>query len=305
VDFKDYYKVLGVPKGAGAKEIKAAYRKLARKFHPDVNPGNAKAEARFKEINEAHEVLSDPAKRRRYDQLGADWAQYGPARRQPHGPGFRVNVGGFDAGNLGGFSDFFKVFFGGGGFGSAFGERESPFEAFESEGGASAEQPVELTLEEVLRGATRTFRMAGPGGERTVEVKIPPGVRDGARVRVAGEGRKGRAGAQGDLYLRVRIAPHPRFERKDADLETSAAVAMTTAVLGGTVEVQTLDGSVEIKVPEATPSGRVFRLRGRGLPRQEAPDQRGDLRVTLQVELPRKIGRRERELLEELRSLGH
>lgn len=303
VEFKDYYKILGVPKSAGEKEIKAAYRKLARKYHPDVNPGNAKAEARFKEINEAHEVLSDPGKRRRYDQLGADWAQYGPPRGRPQAGGSRVNVGGFDSGNLGGFSDFFKVFFGGGGFGAGFGE--GGFHPFQAEGGENAEQPVELTLEEVLHGAGRTFRMSGAAGERTVEVKIPPGVRDGSRVRVAGEGHSGRGGRRGDLYLRVRIVPHPRFERKDADLETSAAIELTTAVLGGTVEVQTLDGPVELKVPEATPSGRVFRLRGRGLPNQESPGQRGDLRVTLRVELPRKIGRREKELFEELRKLGH
>jgi curved DNA-binding protein len=300
MEYKDYYKILGVTKGASAKEIKAAYRRLARKHHPDVNPGRKQAEARFKEINEANEVLSDPEKRRRYDQLGANWEAFGG---QPDGagtwPGARVRVEGFD--DLGGFSDFFRTFFAGtggapAGFEEAFGRSEDLRAA------AHVEHAVELTLEEVFRGTTRRLRMGERG--REVEVKIPAGVREGSRVRVAGEGGAGPGGARGDLYLRVHVAPHARFERKGDDLQTTVAARLTTAVLGGELEVLTLEGRVNIKVPAGTPAGRVFRLRGQGLPRLEAGGGRGDLLATLSVELPKDLSGRERELFEELKRLG-
>ena len=302
MEYKDYYKILGVAKGASEKEIKAAYRKLARKHHPDVNPGNKEAEARFKEVGEAYEVLSDKEKRARYDQLGQNWDAYG---RQPQGwPGGAGGAGGVrfdfeDIGGAGGFSDFFKTFFGGAsgfsgaqGFGGAQGFQPA----------ADAEAEVDLTLSEVLRGTTR--EVATSGSRRRVEVKIPPGVRDGSRVRVAGEGGRGSGGRRGDLYLRVRVAPDPTFERRGDDLQTSIQVPLTAAVLGGEAQVTTLEGAIGIKIPPGTPVGQVFRLRGHGLPRLGENGARGDLLATLAVDLPRSLTERQKELFEELRTTG-
>jgi DnaJ-class molecular chaperone len=326
VEYKDYYKTLGVPRTATEKEIKAAYRKLARKHHPDVNKNDAKAEARFKEINEANEVLSDPAKRQRYDQLGSDWSSYrpgpGPSAGSGVSGGYTVDLGGED---FGGFSDFFRTIFGGGfggaaggpgggrtpggaGGGAGYGGFEEVFR--QQQGGAipgqDVETPVDLTLDEVLRGTTRTLQIGDGARSRRVEVKIPPGVRDGSRVRVAGEGGQGaRGGPRGDLYLRVKTIPHPLFERKGEDLQVPVTVPLTTAVLGGEVTVPTLDGPVGIKVPPGSRPGRVFRLRNHGLPRLEPGGGRGDVLATLGVDLPAKVGDRERELFEELRKLGH
>jgi DnaJ-class molecular chaperone len=298
IEYKDYYKILGVTKDASAKEIKAAYRRLARKYHPDVNQGDVKAEARFKEVNEANEVLSDADKRKRYDELGSDWARYQstPAGGPFGGGRVRVDSSGFG----GDFSDFFRTFFSGGFGGGAPGGFSPDFEGGR---GSDVEHEIELTLEEVARGTTRLlgFGAAGSKGHRKVEVKIPVGVREGSRVRVAGEGGSGRK--QGDLYLRVRITPHPLFERRGEDLLASAAVPLTTAVLGGEVTVPTLEGPVGIKVPPGTAPGRTFRLRGHGLPRLEGGD-RGDVLATLSVSIPKDLSVREKELFEELRALG-
>jgi DnaJ-class molecular chaperone len=292
-----------VSKDATEKEIKAAYRRLARKFHPDVNQGDAKAEARFKEINEAHEVLSDPTKRKRYDHLGSDWARYQTAPGAGPFGGGRVHVetGGF-GGEFSGFSDFFRTFFGGGfsGFG---GGGPGGFEELGGRG-TDVEHDIELSLEEVLKGTTRVLGMSpasGKGAQRKVEVKIPPGVREGSRVRVAGEGGGGRA--KGDLYLRVRISPHPVFERRGEDLLATVGVPLTTAVLGGEALVPTLEGPVGIKVPPGTSPGQTFRLRGHGLPRLEGGG-RGDVLATLTLEVPKSLSKRERELFEELKTLG-
>jgi curved DNA-binding protein len=312
IEYKDYYKTLGVPKTASAKEIKAAYRKLAHRYHPDKNPGNKEAEARFKEINEAHEVLGDPEKRRRYDELGANWQRFSggvpgggawPGGQPWPGGGVRIDFEDLGGGG-GGFSDFFRTFFGGGpgGFGGGFpgfgGEDDMAVR------GSDAELEVELTLAEVLRGTRREVAVGGPGSRRRVDVKIPAGVRDGARVRVAGEGGRGSGGRRGDLYLRVRIAPDPTFERKGDDLGTTVRVPLTTAVLGGEAQVPTLEGPVGIKVPAGTPAGQVFRLRDHGLPHLEAPGKRGDLLATLAVDLPRKLSARQEELFRELRRSG-
>jgi len=313
VDYKDYYKILGVPKTATEKEIKAAFRKLARKHHPDVNKGDAKAEAKFKEINEANEVLSDPEKRRRYDQLGSDWASYGRAAGGPGGGrggpgGVRVEYGD----DMGGFSDFFQTIFGGrgtGGFGGGGGGGQGA--GFEEMFGRAAqpapqdlETTVDLTLEEVLRGAKRAVQIGEGPEARKVEVRIPPGVRDGSRVRAAGEGGGRSGGRRGDLYLKVRVLPHPLFERKGDDLAVPVTVPLTTAVLGGEVMVPTLDGPLGIKVPPGSRPGRVFRLRSHGLPKLEGGG-RGDTLATLGVDLPgAELTDRERELFEELRKLG-
>jgi DnaJ-class molecular chaperone len=315
VDYKDYYKILGVPKTATEKEIKAAFRKLARKHHPDVNKGDARAEAKFKEINEANEVLSDPDKRKRYDHLGADWASYGRAAGGPRagrGGGVRVEYGGEDAR---GFSDFFETIFGGGGGG--FGRGAGGFSGGQGGGfeemfgrgqppaGQDLETTVELTLDEVLRGATRAVQIGEGADARKVEVRIPPGVRDGSRVRAAGEGGGRSGGPRGHLYLRVKVLPHPVFERKGDDLAASVTVPLTTAVLGGEVTVPTLDGPLGIKVPAGSRPGRVFRLRNHGLPKLEGGG-RGDILATLGVDLPGPdLPPREREVFEELKRLGH
>jgi len=329
VEYKDYYKILGVPKTATDKEIKAAYRRLARKHHPDVNKNDPKAEARFKEVNEANEVLSDPAKRQRYDALGSDWSSFrpGPGAGGPGAGGGTYTVDFGEGGqDFGGFSDFFRTIFGGGfggasagrgagggggGFGGGgaggYGGFEEVFRQQQAGpvSGQDVETPVELTLEEVLRGTTRTLQIGDGAKSRTVEVKIPPGVRDGSRVRVAGEGGPGaRGGGRGDLYLRVKTIPHPLFERKGEDLQVPVTVPLTTAVLGGEVSVPTLDGPVGIKVPAGSRPGRVFRLRNHGLPRLEAGGGRGDVLATLGVDLPTTLSDRERELFEELRKLG-
>ncbi len=308
MEYRDYYRVLGVAKDATAKDIKAAYRKLARKHHPDVNPGNKSAEARFKEINEAYEVLGDPEKRKRYDTLGQNWDAY-----RGGGPGAGGWPGGVRVeyedlgGGASGFSDFFRTFFGGGfgasggrggfsGFPGGFGSEPEPPQTLDAEG------EVELTLEEVLNGTTREVRLAG--GKRRVEVRIPAGVREGSRVRVAGEGAHGSDGRRGDLFLRVRIAADPRFARKGDDLETTVRVPLTIAVLGGEAQVQALDGPVGIKIPAETPIGRVFRLRGKGLPTAGVKGSRGDLLATLVVDLPRRLTARQKALFEELRTTG-
>ena len=293
-------------KTATEKEIKAAYRKLARQFHPDMNQGDKKAEARFKEVGEAYDVLSDAEKRARYDQLGANWQDYeraarggggaGGARRRPGGGNVRVEFGE----ELGGFSDFFKTFFGAGGaggFGDAFGGG-GPAE------GSDIESTLDVTLEEVLKGTKRTLRLGGQGG-REVEVKVPAGVRDGSRLRVAGEGGEGRrGGGKGDLYLRVQVRPHPVFERRGDDLATTVKVPLSTAVLGGEMNVPTLDGSLSVKVPQGTGVGQTFRLRGQGLPELGKPEERGDLLATLAVDIPKNLSTRQKELLEELRGDG-
>ncbi len=311
MDYKDYYKVLAVKKDANAKAIKAAYRRLARKYHPDVNSGDEKAEARFKEINEAHEVLGDPEKRKRYDQLGSNWDAFShraPGAGARPGGGFRVEYQDLGSAGGGGFSDFFRTFFAGGGFGGG-GFDPGGFEGCGGSGEfyeppSDAEGEVTLGLSEVLAGTSREVAV-GDGPERhRVEVRIPPGVREGSRVRVAGAGGAGSRGKRGNLYLRVRVAPDPRFERKGDDLATVVRVPVTTAVLGGEADVATLEGPVGIKIPAGTPVGRVFRLKGKGLPRLGQAQVRGDLLATLAVEVPSELSRRQRELFEELRGTG-
>ena len=327
MEFKDYYAALGVPKAASDKDIKAAYRKLARKHHPDVNPGDKSAEAKFKEINEAYEVLGDPEKRRKYDELGANWRMYEQAQQQgqawPGGaPGGFGGFGGGEGGtwtiNMGGpggyrtmsedemremfgtedpFSDFFRTFFGGGGGSEARGRRGS-----RTQRGGDLEQEVELTLEEAYHGATRRIVITQAGQARTVDVRIPAGIKDGARVRVAGEGEPGsNGGSAGDLFLRVRLRPHPIFERRGDDLHAKVAVPVTTAVLGGEAQVPTVTGSVRLKVPETTQPGQVFRLKGHGMPLVGKADAHGDLYATVDVQLPRSLTKDQRQHYEALR----
>jgi curved DNA-binding protein len=330
MEFKDYYATLGVPKTATDKEIKQAYRKLARKHHPDVNPNDKGAETKFKEINEANEVLGDPEKRRKYDELGANWRQYEQAQQHgqpypggsPFGGGFggeggawTINMGGPGGartmseeemrdmfGGGGGedpFSDFFRTFFGGaGGGGDTRGRTRAP----RSQKGRDIESEAELTLEEAYHGAMRRISITLGGHARSIDVRIPPGVKDGSRVRAAGEGEAGSSGgASGDLYLRVRIKPHPVFERKGDDLYVKVALAVTTAVLGGEAQVPTITGSVRLKVPETTQPGQIFRLKGHGMPHVGKPDTKGDLYATIDVQLPRSLSKEQRDAWETVR----
>ncbi|HYZ29202.1 MAG TPA: DnaJ C-terminal domain-containing protein [Thermoleophilaceae bacterium] len=293
VAFRDYYDVLGVDRSASADEIKSAYRKLARQYHPDVNkePG---AEDRFKEIAEAYEVLRDPEKRERYDRLGPNWK----AGQDVSGAeGFDFDGGGFrdvrvDFGDGGDFSDFFESLFGsrmggrtrGGGFGGG------GFREFSTRGG-DQEATLELTLEEAVRGGRRRISL---GDGRDYEVDIPAGVRDGQRIRLAGEGGQGMGGGpRGDLFLRVHIKPHPRFRVEGNDLYTDLPVAPWEAALGAEVELPTLEGRTRVKVPAGSSCGRKLRLRGQGI-------AGGDLYASVSIKVPKKLSRDERRLFEEL-----
>jgi curved DNA-binding protein len=316
MEYRDYYQTLGVSKDASEKEIKRAFRKLAREYHPDVNPGDARAEERFKAINEAHEVLSDPEKRAKYDQLGSawrDWDRMGGrpgdfnweqwTTGAPGGQRFRYTTA-EDLGDLFGgsdpFSDFFSQIFGG--MGGRAGASSGGFQyPPRPQRGQDYEQEVEISLREAYQGTTRILQKDG----RRLEVKIPPGARTGTRVRMAGEGGPGAAGgATGDLYLRVRVLPDPQFERKDEDLHVTVPVDLYTAILGGKVRTPTLSGYVVLTIPAGTQNGRTFRLRGKGLPRLRQPDQHGDLYAKIDVQLPASLTSRQRELFEELQSIS-
>jgi curved DNA-binding protein len=322
VDFKDYYATLGVSKTASEKEIKQAFRKLARKYHPDVNPGDKAAEARFKEINEANEVLGDPEKRKKYDELGANWRMYEQAQRGGGGAAGGANpFGQWGSGAGGGFrpmtedevsemfggddspfSDFFKTFFGGADVG---GERHRRARAPRNTQGRDVEHEIELDLEDALRGTVQRLGISHNGHHRNVEVRIPAGVTEGSRVRVSGEGERGSGtGASGDLYLRVKLRPHPRFELKGRDLFTKVKVPVTTAVLGGEVDVPTLGGkALRLKIPAPTQNGQMFRLRTHGLPTTAKDGQPGDLYATVEIAIPDSISPEARQHYEALAAL--
>jgi DnaJ-class molecular chaperone len=324
MDFKDYYSVLGLQKTATDKEIKQAFRKLARKYHPDVNPGDKAAEARFKEINEANEVLSDPEKRKKYDELGANWKLYEQAQRAggagagPGGPfgqwsyapgggaGFRTMSEEevsemFGGGGDSPFSDFFRTFFGGGEPPRGRTRARNPRNAK----GRDLEHEIELDLVDSLHGSVQRLGITHDGHSRSVEVRIPAGVVDGSRVRVPGEGERGTGtGGSGDLYLRVKLRSHPQFERKGRDLYVKVRVPVTTAVLGGEVDVPTLAGKpLRLKVPTATQGGQVFRLRSHGLPTTAKDGQPGDLFATVDIGVPQTLSPEEKTHYEALAAL--
>ena len=321
---KDYYNVLGVNRGVNEREIKQAYRRLARKYHPDVNPGDKSAETRFKQINEAYEVLSDKKKRQKYDQFGDQWQyadQFAQAGRQQTpfrdfsqaGGAQRFHFEGDDLGSL--FDGLFS---------SGTGSRRS-----RPKRGRNIDHPVEVTLEEAYRGTNRTVALQseqpcsscqGTGRiqnalcsvcrgsgvisiVKRLEVKIPPGVKDRARVRIAGKGQPGYAGgASGDLYLVVSVKPHRRFERRGDDLYEEVAVPLTIAVLGGEVQVPTLKGKLALKIPSETQNGRAFRLKGQGMPHL-GNSAYGDLLAKVNVVLPTKLSPEEKKLFEQLGQL--
>lgn len=311
VQFRDYYETLGVSKTASEDEIRSAFRKLARKYHPDVAKDKKTAEEKFKQINEAYEVLSDPEKRRKYDQLGEHWNQPGGFQPPPQWGGeqpggFRWGAGQdggveFEFGGTG-FSDFFEAFFGGGRGRSAFGgfgQRDVM-----AERGHDVEADIMVTLEEALHGSTRqvSLRRGGSKKTETYQVKIPRGVREGQRIRLAGQGEAGeRGGKSGDLFLRVRLARHPDFSVEGSDLVHEVKIAPWQAVLGDQLIVPTLEGNARLKLPPGTQGGQRFRLRERGLP--GVSGQRGDLYVVVQIALPKKLTEREREIWEQLARL--
>ncbi|MGQ9489041.1 MAG: DnaJ C-terminal domain-containing protein [Armatimonadota bacterium] len=331
--YKDYYAILGVPRNATEKEIKQAYRRLARKYHPDVNPGDKSAEEKFKEISEAYEVLSDPEKRAKYDQYGEMWKYYSE-QQQPSG-GFSGGGGWQDLRDFGfgGLGDLFATL-----FGEAFGRQDTADTEFGAPFATSldVEYPIEISLEEAYSGATRTLALTlqdtctqcgGTGASRTrsgfytlgqtcpnchgrgsvprnkrLEVRIPAGVQEGSKIRLAGEGLTGRGGQRGDLYFIVHIRSHPTFERKGDDLYVEVDVPYTTAALGGEVRVPTMKGRVTMKVPAGTQSGQVFRLAGQGMPRLKGSGY-GDLYARARITVPRTLTARERELLQQLAQL--
>ena len=333
MEFKDYYATLGVPKTASAKEVKQAFRKLARKFHPDVNPGDKSAESKFKEINEAYEVIGDADKRKKYDELGSNWKSYEQAQRGGGAPG----AGGFDPGqwsaDFGGgrarsqgsyrtmtpeemqdlfgnedpFSDFFHAFFSGGGEPQMRGRGgRAGARAHQPRQGRDIEHPLELSLEDAYRGTTRRFSMQHDGESRNVDVRIPAGVGEGSRVRVSGEGEQGAGGAtSGDLYLRIHVSPDSRFERKGQDLHAKVRVPVTTAVLGGEAEVPNPGGKpIRLRIPAGTQNGQIFRLKGKGMPLLGKAGEFGDLYATVEAELPRQLTPEERVHYEALAKLA-
>ena len=325
VKFHDYYKTLGVSRNATQEEIQRAYRKLARKYHPDVNKSKG-AEDKFKQLGEAYEVLRDPDKRRRYDTLGSNWRS-GQDFTPP--PGwenvhfeFHPGPGGaegfeFRSVGTGGFSDFFNAIFGEGGLGGfggfpgedggAASARGAPRGGAWPTGGQDAEAGITISLEDAYRGAKKTISLdvteADANGHlrrttKSYEVKTPPGITDGGRIRLAGQGAKRPGGAAGDLYLRVTIAPHPAFRVRESDLEADVPVTPWEAALGAKIEVPTLDGPVTMTLPAGTQSGRRMRLRAKGLPKRGGAQ--GDLYAVIQVAVPKNLTEKERNLFEEL-----
>ncbi len=320
MQYKDYYEELGVGKTASQDEIKKAYRKLARKYHPDVNPNDPHAEEKFKDINEAYQVLSDDEKRKKYDRFGSQWKQYQQsggraedfdwsqwtARGQPGGTQYRtVSPEEFEqmfgGGFGGGFSDFFETLFGGmGGMRSPrqTTQRASPQSARR---GRDIEHPVEITLEEAFHGASRTLSFEGG---RRIEAKIPAGVKSGSKIRLSGQGAGGTQSA-GDLYLKIKVLHHPQFTRDGDHLRVNQPVDFFIALLGGDVRVRTIDKEVKLTIPPETDSGKIFRLKGLGMPKLNKPNQHGDLYVTVQVQVPKHLTDEQKKQFEELqKTLG-
>lgn len=319
MDYKDYYATLGVKKDASQDEIQKSYRKLARKLHPDVNKA-PEAEVKFKEIGEAYEVLKDPDKRKKYDQFGSDWKRAQQTGAPPPGwEGTHFDFGGqgFDFGGMGGmgggegFSSFFEMLFGGGGPGRRGGRRGgfaggSPFGGGGGGRamGADSEAQISLSLEEAARGGTREITLVEPasGQRKTLSVRIPEGIRPGQKIRLAGQGQPGFDGGQpGDLLLKVEILPDPRFRIEGSDVHTTVAVSPWEAALGGEAEVETPTGTLRVKIPAGTSSGRKIRLRGRGLTLAGgAKGEKGDLFAELRIVIPEQLTDDERSLFEQL-----
>lgn len=304
---KDYYQTLGVPRGADEKEIKSAYRKLARKYHPDVNPNDKSSEAKFKEVSEAYDVLSDPDKRKLYDQYGSNWEN---AQNMRGAPGGQVDMNDFSDIRFGGFETIFEQFFSGRG---GRGDAGVPFQDMESSQPRDVEKVIEISLEEIDSGTKRKLTYQTMDAQRTpngittipttktVEVKIPAGITDGKKLRVPGKGAAGANGKAGDLFVTVKWADHLSFRPNGENLEVDVPVPYTTAALGGEIKVQTLRGTVSMRVPEGTQSGQVFRLGAQGIAKMNGA--RTDLMAKIKITVPKKASDKERELLKQLADL--
>jgi len=302
MEYKDYYKILGVDKKASQEEIKKAFRKLAVKYHPDKTKGDKSAEEKFKEANEANEVLGNPEKRKKYDELGQHWNQYSHAG---------ANEGSFDGSAFGGqgrghrrsqdfgfgssgFSDFFEQF-----FGSSFGGQQFTGDNFQS-AGHDLRLDLDITLEEAYNGTTRQFQVDG----EKLQIRLKPGMYDGQQVRIKGKGGKGRGnGPRGDIYGFVHLQKHPLFTVSKNDLHCTVAVDLYTAVLGGKTTVDTLKGKIKISVAPGTDNGKVLRLKNMGMPFYDEPGTHGDLYAKVNILLPKELSPKEVELFEQLRSL--
>jgi curved DNA-binding protein len=309
MEYKDYYKILGVERSASAEEIKKVYRQLALRYHPDRNPDDHSAEEKFKEINEAYQVLSDKDKRVHYDQLGASYERYTQSGGRPGGfnwedwftPGsqastsygrnVRVEVGNLEDLFGGGFSDFFTRIFGGMGGPSSVRSR-----ADAGSNQSSYRYEAEISLREAYHGTSRRIEVDG----RRIEVKIPPGTKTGTNVRVADAFSSQSGGQTGDLFLVIQVAEDRSFEREGDDLHTAVEVDFITAVLGGEITVQTMSGDVVLTIPAGTQPGQTFRLKGRGMPNLRHPDNYGDLLVRASVSIPKNLTKKERELFQQI-----
>lgn len=312
MEYKDYYKILGVDKKATQDEIKKAYRKLTLKYHPDKNQGNKEAEEKFKQVNEANDVLSDPEKRKKYDMLGENWQQYQHAGRQQGGRspfdfGGAGSHGGQsysyeDFGDLfgqqgagSGFSDFFEAFFG---QQAGAGRTTTKTSSQRNYKGQDYESEMEITLEEAFHGTSRIIQLEN----EKLRISTKPGAYDGQLLRVRGKGGKGsNVKYHGDLYVRVRIKPHPHYQRKNDDLYATQYLDLYTAVLGGEMIVNTLHGNIKVKTTEGTQNGKTIRIKGKGMPQYDSPGEYGDLYLQLQVDIPTHLSGEERKLFEQLR----
>jgi curved DNA-binding protein len=319
MEYKDYYSILGVDRKAEQGEIKKAFRKLARKYHPDVNRGDSGAAEKFKEINEAHEVLSDPEKRRKYDELGAQWQHYQRTGGKPQdfnwgewqtdsdqGYTYRtVSPEEFEElfGSEGGYSAFFQNLFGRAArhqAGQGTGNQQFYYEA-PARRGQNIEHGLQVTLDEAFHGTQRVLEWEDG---RKIKAKIPRGVKTGSRVRLKGQGAPGIGGGEpGDLYLTIEVLPDRRFQRDNNDLKTTVPVELFIMLLGGKVSVAAIDRMVKLDIPPETNNGRVFRLRGLGMPKMKQPDQRGDLYVTVEAILPQNLSAGEKDLVEQWKNM--
>lgn len=318
MDYKDYYKILGVSKSASQDEIKKAYRKLAMKYHPDKNPGDKTAETKFKEANEAHEVLGDAEKRRRYDELGSNWNSYqqpggggqggfdwGKYQQQYGGSGsqggqtFYTDFGDFGSsfgGGGGGFSDFFEAFFGGAGGAKQKGQRRQ-----QSIKGQDMQAELPVTLEEAYNGAEKIFELNG----QTIKLKLKKGVADGQVLKLSGKGYAGHNGAAaGDLLLTIKVEKHPLYNRIDDDLYMDLPLDIYTAVLGGKLDVKTLKGKIKITIPAESSNGKTLRLAGLGMPKYGKDSQHGDMFVKLDLQTPKNLSAEEKKLFNQLAELN-
>jgi curved DNA-binding protein len=322
MDYKDYYSTLGVSKTATQEDIKKAFRKLARKHHPDVNPGDKAATEKFKEISEAYEVLSDLEKRQKYDQFGSQWQQYSQTGGRPEdfnwsqwqaGPGtsysyrtvtpeeFAEMFGG--EGREGHFSSFFETLFGGAGRPFTGGAQAGPEFRYQPHPrhGRDLDYTMKVTLEEAFHGGSRILEWETG---RKIEAKVPPGVKTGSKLRLKGQGEPGRDGGEaGDLLLHIEVLPHERFVREGDNLSLILPVDLFTLLLGGKATVSGLDRAVVLDIPAGTANGRVFRLKGLGMPHLKNPGERGDLLVKVEAVLPEHLGDKEKELVQQWRDL--